>query len=92
MRLDNELGAPLGEAAAPLTPEAWEALRALLTEHRRLTERLAREKLFAAAGRPATGSETARRELDRAWRETPGRSGSSTSSASTAWATTADAF
>ena len=69
-RLDSTLGGPLGEAPAPLTPEAWEALRALLTEHRGLTERLAPEKLFAAAGRPATGSETARRELDRAWRET----------------------
>jgi hypothetical protein len=69
-RLDSALDQPLGEAPAPLTPEAWEALRALLMEHRALTERLAPEVLFAAAGRPATGSETARRELDRAWRET----------------------
>ena len=69
-RLESELGEPLGEAPAPLTPEAWAALRALLTEHQGLTERLAPEQLFAAAGRPATGSETARRELDRAWRET----------------------
>jgi hypothetical protein len=69
-RLESEVGVPLGEAPAPLTPEAWAALRELLTEHQRLTERLAPEKLFAAAGRPATGSEAARRELDRAWRET----------------------
>jgi hypothetical protein len=69
-RLESELGGPLGEAPTPLSPKAWEALRALLSEHRRLTERLAPENLFAAAGRPTTGSETARRELDRAWRET----------------------
>jgi hypothetical protein len=69
-RLDSALGEPLGETPTLLTPEAWEALRALLGEHRELTERLAPERLFAAAGRPATGSETARRELDRAWRET----------------------
>jgi hypothetical protein len=68
--LDNALGERLGEAPALLTPMAWEALRALITEHRGLTERLAPETLFAAAGRPAAGSETARRELDRAWRET----------------------
>jgi hypothetical protein len=54
----------------PLGPDASETLRALLAEHRQLTERLAPDELFAAAGRPATGSETARRELDRAWRET----------------------
>lgn len=69
-RLETALGEPLGSAPAPLGPEAWEALRALLTEHHRLTERLAPDELFAAAGRPATGSATARRELDRAWRET----------------------
>lgn len=69
-RLDNALGEGLGEAPALLTPKAWEALRALITEHRGLTERLAPETLFAAAGQPAAGSETARRELDRAWRET----------------------
>jgi hypothetical protein len=69
-RLDTAIGEPLGEAPSPLGPEAWEALSALLAEHRQLTERLAPDELFAAAGRPATGSETARRELDRAWRET----------------------
>jgi hypothetical protein len=69
-RLDSELRDLLGEAPGPITPAGWDALRALLTEHRKLTERLAPEQLFAAAGRPATGSETARRELDRAWRET----------------------
>src|SRR5215211_1166951 len=69
-RLEGELGEPLGEAPLPLSREAWEALRALLTEHQRLRERLGPEELFAAAGRPATGSETSRRELDRAWRAT----------------------
>jgi hypothetical protein len=42
-RLESDLGEPLGEAP-PLRPEAWDALRALLTEHRSLTERLAPEK------------------------------------------------
>jgi DNA-binding SARP family transcriptional activator len=36
-RLDNALGERLGEAPALLPAKAWEALRALITEHRRLT-------------------------------------------------------
>ena len=69
-RLDNELGGRLGEAPQPLTPPAWEALRALLAAHRQLSERLAPQTLFGAAGRPETGCETARNELERAWRDT----------------------
>ena len=68
--LDDALPETLADDPGGLDSSAWAALRALVGEHRRLSAQLSPEDLFAAAGRPATGSEAARRELDRSWRET----------------------